>query len=86
VVQVLNRRGWSFADKSSVQDRNIALAMQAVVEEMRAEEAASKRSEELLGTDGDVAAMRVLLSDGAPEEKQAELERLAGVFAKAVRS
>lgn len=44
----------------------------------------AKRSEELLGDDGDVAALRVMLSDRTPAEKQAELARLAKVFAKAV--
>lgn len=42
------------------------------------------RSEELLGMDGDVAAMRVMLSNRTPAEKQAELARLAKVYAKAV--
>lgn len=43
------------------------------------------RSEELLGVDGDVAALRVMLSDRTPEEKQAELARLAKVYAQAVK-
>jgi len=44
----------------------------------------SKRTEELLGLDGDAAALSVMLSNRTPAEKKAELERLAKVYAKAV--
>ena len=44
----------------------------------------SKRAEELLGTEGDVAALRVMLSNRTPAEKQAELTRLSKLYAKTV--
>ena len=44
------------------------------------------RSEELLGTDGDVAALRVMLSSRSPAEKQAELARLSAVYVAAVKA
>jgi hypothetical protein len=46
----------------------------------------STRAEKLLGTDGDVAALRVMMSDRSPAEKQAELTRLAGAYAAAMKA
>jgi hypothetical protein len=46
----------------------------------------SKRAEELLGVDGDVAALRVLLSNLTPAEKQAELARLAKMYRDAIKA
>jgi hypothetical protein len=45
-----------------------------------------RRGEELLGTDGDVAAMRILLSDLTPEQKRRELARLARLYRDALHS
>jgi len=44
----------------------------------------TKRTEDLLGVDGDAAALRIMLSDMSPAEKKAELARLAKQYADAV--
>jgi hypothetical protein len=44
-----------------------------------------KRGEELLGVDGDVAALRIMMSNLTPAQKKAELEKLAKRYARAVR-